>query len=195
MTTIEQYISSSEISKKVQELAKSINQYYSDYSNNPVFANNNHISEENPLMVLVILKGSTIFFSDLVRQLDMPVTVEFISISSYGNDTESSGQIRFELDTRQSMTGRHVLVVEDIIDTGNSLNAVVKLLETRNPKSMEIVCLLDKPSRRQTEVYVHWTGFKIEDRFVIGYGLDYAEHYRELPYIGILQSMGPRVLE
>ena len=179
MASIEQYISSSDIYKKVQELGKTITDFY---------MSNNQISEENPLMVLVILKGSTIFFSDLVRQLDIPLTVEFISISSYGNDTESSGQVRFELDTRQSITGRHVLVVEDIIDTGNSLNAVLNLFKTRDPASIEIVCLLDKPSRRQTFVDVHWTGFKIEDQFVIGYGLDYAERYRELPYIGILKS-------
>jgi len=177
MSQITSYISQYDIQEKVEELGKRITDYYGETS----------VSDTNPLMVLVILKGSTIFFADLVRRLKLPVTVEFISISSYGNDMESSGEVRFELDTRQPMTGRHVLIVEDIIDTGNSLNAVVNLLRGRNPESLQIVCLLDKPSRRKTWVDVFWTGFKIEDKFVIGYGLDYAERYRELPYIGILQ--------
>jgi hypoxanthine phosphoribosyltransferase len=179
MSRIEQYISSPDIWSRVKELGRVIHEYYDEHQ---------LVSEQNPLMVLVILKGSTIFFSDLVRELNLPLTVEFISISSYGNDTESSGEVRFELDTRQSMTGRHVLVVEDIIDTGNSLNAVLNLFKSRNPASIEIVCLLDKQSRRKTWVDVHWTGFKIEDKFVIGYGLDYGERYRELPYIGVLHQ-------
>lgn len=174
---VDKYIDELTIRKRVSELAEKIHYKYVSYDD---------VSEDNPLMVLVILKGSTIFFSDLVRELRLPLTVEFMSISSYGNDTESSGEIRLELDTRQSMTGRHVLIVEDIVDTGHSLNAVCKMLQSRDPKSVEIVCLLNKESRRKAYVDVSWSGFKIEDKFVIGYGLDYAERYRELPYIGVL---------
>jgi hypoxanthine phosphoribosyltransferase len=142
-----------------------------------------------PLVLLVILKGSTVFYVDLMRQLarlDLPITSEFISISSYGHGTSSSGEIQFELDTRSSIEGRHVLVIEDIIDTGRTLSGVMQKLKNRKPGSLEITTLLSKPSRREVEVKVKYTGFVIEDHFVVGYGLDYAERFRELPYIGIL---------
>tara|TARA_R100001163_G_C5065430_1_gene203385 strand:+ start:1304 stop:1876 length:573 start_codon:yes stop_codon:yes gene_type:complete len=158
-----------------QHLGYKINEYYKKT-----------LEPGESLVVLVILKGSAIFFSDLVRQLNIPLKTEFISISSYGHDTESSGQVRFELDVRDSIKDRHVLIVEDIIDTGNSLSTVLKHLEARSPKSLNIVTLLSKPSRREVEVDVKWIGLEIADKFVVGYGMDYAERYRELPYIGIL---------
>lgn len=141
---------------------------------------------EKPLMIVVILKGSTIFYSDLVRTLKTPSESEFISVSSYGNNTESSGQVRFELDTRNSITDRDVLIIEDIIDTGNTLSVILEQFKARKPKSLEIVTLLSKPSRRVKNINVRWIGFSIEDKFVIGYGLDYAERFRELPYIGVM---------
>ena len=164
------------IKAKLNTLADQISEYYK-----------NKVSLDNPLVLLVILKGSVIFYSDLVRKLRLPVVTEFISISSYGNDKESSGQVRLELDTRDSIKGRHVLVIEDIIDTGNTLSVVMDMFKAREPTSLNIVTLLSKPSRREKEIDVQFIGFTIEDRFVVGYGLDYAERYRELPFIGVLE--------
>lgn len=172
--SISTYLSAKQIADQVQVLAQQINQFYQ-----------NRVTAEQPLILITILKGSTIFYADLVRQVTIPCISEFISISSYGNDTESSGQVRFELDTRQSITRSHVLIIEDIIDTGNSLHTVLQHLRARHPLSLEIVTLLSKPDRRQQDVSVKFIGFIIPDHFVIGYGLDYAERYRELPYIGI----------
>lgn len=173
--SIEPFLSKQQIAQQVEQLANQINQYYQTL-----------LPPDKPLVVLVILKGSAIFYADLIRKLKIPVVTEFISISSYGNDMESSGQIRFELDSRSSITDQHVLIVEDIIDTGNSLHTVLNHLEARNPRSLEIVTLLSKPSRREKEVSVKFIGFTIPDKFVIGYGMDYAERYRELPEIGVL---------
>jgi hypoxanthine phosphoribosyltransferase len=173
--TITPFISTEEIAIKNRDLAEKIDKFY-----------RGKVSEENPLVLLVILKGSVLFFSDLVRLLQVPVKVEFISISSYGHDMESSGQVRFELDVRESICGKHVLIVEDIIDTGRSLSTVLRQLDARGPASLEIVTLLSKPERRVVEVPVRFVGFTIPDKFVIGYGMDYAEHYRELDHIGVL---------
>jgi hypoxanthine phosphoribosyltransferase len=176
---ITQYIPSKLIDAKINDLANQIANYYQS-----IFDDN------DSLVLLVILKGSVIFFSDLIRKLfekKISVTTEFISISSYGGSTESSGQIRFELDTRNSITDKHVLIVEDIIDTGRSLDAVVNNLKSKSPKSLEIVTLLSKQSRREIEVPVKFIGFDIPDEFVVGYGLDFNEKYRELPYIGTLK--------
>jgi len=171
-------LSSGLIQAKINTLASQIDQHY-----RPL------VSSESPLMLLVILKGSVVFYADLMRKLHIPVTSEFISVSSYGNNKESSGEVRFELDTRNSVSGRHVLVIEDIIDTGKTLSVVMKQLQAREPKSLEIVTLLSKPSRREVSVPVRFQGFVIEDHFVVGYGLDYAEKYRELPYIGVIDSL------
>jgi len=169
--SIEIYKSEEVIQEKVKELAKKINDHYGD----------------EPVVLLAILKGSFVFCADLMRHLTMPTTVEFMSISSYGSSTESSGKIRIELDVRHSIAGKRVLLVEDIVDTGNSLYTVLKTLSARNPKSVDIVTMLSKPSRRGKEVPVRFTGFIIPDEFVVGYGMDYAEKYRNLPYIGILK--------
>jgi len=173
--SIETFLSQHQIAQQVEQLANQINQYYQTL-----------LPPDQPLVVLVILKGSAVFYADLIRKLKIPVVTEFISVSSYGNDMESSGQIRFELDTRGSITDRHVLIVEDIIDTGNSLHTILNHLEARKPRSLEIVTLLSKPSRRVKEVSVKFIGFTIPDKFVVGYGMDYAERYRELPEIGVL---------
>ena len=168
------YITAEQIADTVTQLAGAVNTYYKD-----------QVTKHNPLILVVILKGSSIFYADLVRKIGVPVITEFISISSYGANTKSSGEIRLELDTRTSITDHHVLIVEDIIDTGNSLETVLNLLQARHPSSLEIVTLLSKPSRRIKDVKVKFTGFTIPDKFVIGYGLDLDERWRELPFIGV----------
>lgn len=140
-----------------------------------------------PLLVIVILKGSTPFAMDLIRTLDMPVEIDFMQVSSYGASTETSGFINVKRDLDQDVTGKNILIVEDIIDSGNTLSKLKSLFESRNTKSVRICTMLDKPSRRVTDVKVDYTGLEIPDEFVIGYGLDYNEQYRNLPYVGILK--------
>ena len=140
-----------------------------------------------PLLVIVILKGSTPFAMDLIRNLDMPVELEFMQVSSYGKSTVSDGFIKVKRDIEQDITGKNILIVEDIIDSGNTLFKLKNLFESRNTKSVRICTMLDKPSRRVTEVKVDYSGIEIPDEFVIGYGLDYDEQYRNLPYVGVLK--------
>jgi hypoxanthine phosphoribosyltransferase len=139
-----------------------------------------------PVLVSV-LKGSIVFLADLVRSMPVPVSIDLMELSSYGAATQSSGQVRILKDLSGPIKGRDVLVVEDIIDTGLTLNYLLKYLHDRGPRSVRIVCLLDKPARRLTEIDITYRGFSIPDRFVIGYGLDYDERYRNLPYIGVLK--------
>lgn len=141
-----------------------------------------------PLLVVSILKGSTPFAMDLIKKLTMPVTLDFMQASSYGKSTESSGFINMKKDLEQDITGKNVLIVEDIIDSGNTLYKIKKLLEHRNAKSVRICTMLDKPSRRVVDVKVDYVGCEIPDEFAIGYGLDYDELYRNLPYIGVLKK-------
>ncbi len=143
-------------------------------------------ADRDPVLVSV-LKGSLIFLADLIRAMEMPVSIDLMEVSSYGAGTESSGQVRIIKDLAQPIAGRHVIVVEDIIDTGLTLNYLLKYLADKGPASVSIVCLLDKPARRLAEVPIDFRGFTIPDRFVIGYGLDYDERYRNLPYIGVLK--------
>ncbi len=124
------------------------------------------------------------FIADLTRELDLPVEIDFLETSSYGSSTESSREVRILKDIRGEIEGRDVLVVEDIVDTGFTLSHVIKLLQTRGPKRLETIALLDKPSRREVDVRATWTGFVIPDEFVVGYGIDYAQRNRNLPYIG-----------
>jgi hypoxanthine phosphoribosyltransferase len=138
-------------------------------------------------LVVVVLKGSAVFASDLMRQMPISLQVDYIGTSSYGDDTQSSGQVRIVKDIDANLKGRHVLIVEDIVDTGLTLQYLLRTLGLREPASLKICALLDKPSRRRAEVPVDYVGFAIEDHFVIGYGLDYASRYRQLPYIGILK--------
>ena len=144
---------------------------------------------KEPLLVSV-LRGSFVFMADLVRQIHLPCTVDFMAVSSYGAGTSSSGQVKIVKDLSEQIEGKDVLVVEDILDSGNTLSYLLKLLEARRPSSIRLCTLLDKPERRTKPVEVQYSGFTIPDEFVVGYGLDYDEKYRNLPYIGILK---PRV--
>lgn len=137
-------------------------------------------------ILICILKGSLIFCADLMRALEIPVTVEFMKVSSYGASTTSSGKLSVSLDILSNIEGQDVLIIEDIIDSGHTMYALTQMLQTRRPASLRIVTLLDKPSRRVSPITADYTCFEIEDEFVIGYGLDYAEKYRDLPYVGIL---------
>ena len=158
------------IAKRVKELAEQLEKLYE--GRNPV--------------VVCILKGSVIFFADLIRAMKTPVNVEFMKVSSYGFGTTSSGKLSVSLDILSNIQGKDVLIVEDIIDSGNTMYALKEMLKTRNPASLRIITLLDKPARRTMDINADYTCFEIEDEFVIGYGLDYAEKYRDLPYVGIL---------
>ncbi|HEY8771567.1 MAG TPA: hypoxanthine phosphoribosyltransferase [Candidatus Limnocylindria bacterium] len=140
----------------------------------------------DPVLVSV-LKGSIIFLADLVRAMPIPLSIDLMEVSSYGSSTESSGQVRILKDLSTPIEGREVIVVEDIIDTGLTLNYLLRYLHDKGPASIRICCLLDKPARRLAPIEIDYRGFTIADRFVIGYGLDYAERYRNLPYIGVLR--------
>ena len=143
-----------------------------------------HFAGTDKLIVVGLLRGSFVFIADLVRELDLPVEVDFLEASSYGNATESSREVRILKDLRGEIAGRDVLVVEDIVDTGFTLHHVRNLLMSRGPARLEVCVLLDKPSRREVDIRATWTGFEIPDEFVVGYGIDYAQRNRNLPYIG-----------
>ena len=162
-----------QIREKVVELGKQIE--------------NDYKGEE--VLVVGILKGANVFTCDLIRQLDLDVKIDFMSVSSYGSGTESSGTVRILKDLDTDIKGRNVLIVEDIIDSGRTLSNLVKELQIREPKSLKLCTLLDKPSRRVVDVDVEYVGFEIEDKFIVGYGIDYAEKYRNLPYIGIVEDV------
>ncbi|MDQ2941304.1 MAG: hypoxanthine phosphoribosyltransferase [Chloroflexota bacterium] len=165
-------LSADEISTRVAELGA---QLAADYAG------------RTPVLVSV-LKGSIMFLADLIRAMDVSLNVDLMEVSSYGSATESSGQVRILKDLSSSIEGRDVVVVEDIIDTGLTLNYLLRYLGERNPASVRVCCLLDKPARRLAEIEIDYRGFSIPDRFVIGYGLDYDERYRNLPYIGVLRG-------
>ena len=160
-----------EIENKVQELGKTLAAEYHD---------------KRPLLVCV-LKGALIFMADLSRAMNIPLEVDFMAVSSYGVSTKSSGVVRILKDLETSIEGRHVLIVEDIIDTGLTLNYLIENLKSRKPESLKICTLLDKPSRRRVQLQPDYCGFVIPDKFVIGYGLDFSEIYRNLPFIGVLK--------
>ena len=141
-------------------------------------------SEE--LVVVGLLRGSFIFMADLVREIQLPMITDFMTVSSYGDGTSSSGNVKIVMDLDESIEDRHVLLVEDIIDTGYTFSKVIQLLKGRNPKSLKVCTLLNKPSRREVAIDIDFCGIDIPDEFVVGYGLDYAQKYRNLPYIGIL---------
>ena len=164
-------ITGEEIQAKVQELAQRIARDYRD---------------KDPVLVGV-LNGAFVFLSDLVRHLDLPCTVDFVSWSSYGKDTSSSGVFRIMKDLETNVESKHVLVVEDIIDTGLTLHYLLDTIRARRPASVKVVALLDKPSRRKIQAKADYLGFQIPDAFVVGYGLDFAQRYRNLPFIGVLK--------
>jgi hypoxanthine phosphoribosyltransferase len=141
------------------------------------------------LIVVGLLRGSFVFIADLVRELDLPVEVDFLEASSYGDGTESTREVRIMKDLRGKIEGRDVLVVEDIVDTGHTLTHVIGLLRSRQPRRLETIALLDKPSRREVDIKATWTGFEIPDAFVVGYGIDYAQRNRNLPYIGTVRFL------
>lgn len=143
--------------------------------------------EGKEVMLISVLRGSFVFMADLCRALKLPCTMDFMSVSSYGSGTSSSGQVQITKDLSEDITGRHVIVLEDILDSGNTLSYLLKILEHRRPASVRLCALLDKPDRRIKPVELHYCGFTIPDAFVVGYGLDYDQHYRNLPYIGILK--------
>lgn len=167
--TIKTLLTREEVEKRIKELAKEIEKDYCG----------------KDLLVIGLLKGSIMFMSDLIKEMDLPVMIDFMSVSSYSG-TISTGVINVLKDTDISVKDKDVLIVEDIIDTGLTLSHVKKLLEDRGAKSLKICTLLDKPSRRTIEMKGDYVGFKIPDEFVVGYGLDYDQHHRNLPYVGIV---------
>ncbi len=161
--------SEEEVTQRIKEVAKKINE---DYAGKEIH-------------MICVLKGGVFFMTELAKRITVPVSFDFMSVSSYGDDTKSSGRIKIVKDLDHSMEGKDVLIIEDIIDSGRTLSHLVSMFKTsRHPKSLEICTLLDKPSRREAEVDVKYTCFTIPDAFVVGYGLDYAQKYRNLPYIG-----------
>jgi hypoxanthine phosphoribosyltransferase len=141
-----------------------------------------------PVHLVSVLKGAFIFLSDLVRTMEGPVTCDFIAVSSYGSGSTSSGEVRLTKDLDLGLEGRDVVIVEDIVDTGLTLAYLQQILTAREPRTLKTACLLSKPSRRKIDVHVDYIGFAIEDRFVVGYGLDYGERFRNLPYIGVFEG-------
>ena len=146
--------------------------------------------EGESVHLICILKGSVFFTCELAKRITVPVTLDFMSVSSYGDGTTSSGVVRIYKDTDEGMEDKNVIVIEDIIDSGRTLAYLLEILGKRRPKTLKLCTLLDKPSRRVVDVKVDYTGFEIEDKFVVGYGLDYAQKYRDLPYIGVVEELG-----
>lgn len=144
--------------------------------------------KDKDLLLVCVLKGAVIFVSDLMRNIELPLDIDFMAISSYGSNTQSSGVVRILKDLNTSIENRHILIVEDIIDSGLTLSYLVDNLRSRGPASVEICTILDKPERRKTNLEIKYTGFQVPDEFVVGYGLDYAEKYRNLPYIAVLKE-------
>lgn len=166
-------LTADQISTRVTEMAREIAGLY---------------EPDEDIHLVAILKGAFLFLGDLVRAMDRPVTLDFMAVSSYGKGTRSSGEVRMVKDLDAGLEGRNVIIVEDIVDTGLTLSYLQEILRARSPKSLRTACLLSKPSRRKVDVKVEHVGFTIEDRFVVGYGLDYGERYRNLPYIGVISG-------
>ena len=142
---------------------------------------------KEPVLLVSVLRGSYIFMADLSRAMDIPVQIDFMSVSSYGKGTSTSGQVEIKKDLSDSIEGVHVIVVEDIRDSGNTLSYLLHVLSARNPASISLCTLLDKPERREKPIHADYVGFTVPNAFIVGYGLDYAEKYRNLPYIGVLK--------
>ena len=163
--------SKEQLAKRIKELAAQLDKDYAG---------------KTPLMV-AILKGSVMFFTDLIREMTLPLEIDFMSISSYGSGVKSAGEVKMIKDLDNKIEGKDVIIVEDIVDSGYTMKYLTHLLEARNPSSIKICALLDKPSRRETDVAVDYKGFEVGNEFVVGYGLDYAARYRNIPFIGILK--------
>ena len=161
-------LSEEEINSRIAELGEQISRDY----------------EDKEIFLICILKGASFFACELAKRITVPVNIDFMKVSSYGGGTVSSGQVSIKMDVSESIAGKDVLIVEDIIDSGNTLNLLPKILMERGPKSIRLCALLDKPDRREVDVKMNYVGFRIPDKFVVGYGLDYDQRYRNLPYIG-----------
>jgi hypoxanthine phosphoribosyltransferase len=166
---LEVLITESQIRDRVREMGEQITRDY----------------QGKNLHLIAVLKGACVFLSDLIRQIDLPLTIDFIGISSYGASTKSSGEVKITKDLDKSLAGKDVLVIEDIIDTGLTLNYLINIFQSREVSSMNIAALIDKPDRHQIEVPATYIGFTIPNLFIVGYGLDFAENYRNLPFIGV----------
>lgn len=175
---VESLIAEGAIARRTQDLAADISAAFAG---------------TDQLLLVGLLRGSFIFIADLARQLDLPCEVDFMVVSSYGSEMESSGNVRVLKDLDTEIAGRDVLIVEDIVDTGRTLSKVLEFLKTRGPRRIEVCTLLNKPSRREAELDVRWIGFDVGDEFVVGYGIDYAQRNRTLPYIGVVKPkvVGP----
>ncbi|KOF56207.1 MULTISPECIES: hypoxanthine phosphoribosyltransferase [Clostridium] len=165
-------IDEEQIGKKIKEIGNNISRDY----------------KGKDLILIGVLKGSVMYMANLAKEIDIPCTMDFMSVSSYGNSTTSSGVVKILKDLDASVEGKDVLIVEDIIDSGITLKYLQKYLRAKNPNSVEITTLLNKPERRKADIDVKYIGFEVPDYFLVGYGLDYAEKYRNLPYIGILKE-------
>lgn len=168
---IEVLLTEEEVDKRIQEIGEQISK---DYAGEKVH-------------LVCVLKGASFFMCELAKRITVPVSIDFMSVSSYGGDTKSSGVVRIVKDLDEPLTGKHVIVIEDIVDSGRTLSYLLDMLGSRGPKDVKLCTLLDKPDRRVVDVKVDYTGFKIPDEFVVGYGLDYDQKYRNLPYIGIVK--------
>lgn len=164
-------IPEAEVDKRIEELGRQISE---DYAGKAVH-------------LVCVLKGSIFFTCELAKRITVPVTVDFMSCSSYGADTKSSGVVKLVKDLDEPLEGKNVIVIEDIVDSGRTLSYLLEILGARKPASLKLCTLLDKPDRRVTDVKVDYTGFEIPDEFVVGYGLDYAQRYRNLPYVGVIE--------
>ena len=167
------YLTEEQLNKRIAEIGKEITKRYKGES----------------VILIVILKGSIFFATELAKRIDLPMNIEFMSVSSYGSRTESSGVVKIKKDIDASIEGENVIIVEDIIDSGNTLSRLMPMLRERNPKSLTLCTLLDKPDRRVVDdVVCDFTGFVIPDKFVVGFGLDFDQRYRNLPYIGFVED-------
>lgn len=170
--TIKVMISEEDVDKRIQELGKQISEVYAG----------------KQVHLICVLKGGVFFMCELAKRITVPVSMDFMSVSSYGDGTSSSGVVKIAKDLDEPLEGKDVLVVEDIIDSGRTLSYLIEILKKRNPASIRLCTLLDKPERRVTDVKVDYVGFNIPDEFVVGYGLDYAQKYRNLPFIGVVEQ-------
>ncbi|MCI9074677.1 MAG: hypoxanthine phosphoribosyltransferase [Dorea sp.] len=171
--TIRQLVSEEDVDKRICELGERISRDY----------------EGKQVHLICVLKGGVFFMCELAKRITVPVSMDFMSVSSYGADTKSSGVVKIVKDLDEPLEGKEVLIVEDIIDSGRTLYYLIDMLQKRNPESIRLCTLLDKPERRVKEVKVDYVGFNIPDEFVVGYGLDYAQKYRNLPYIGVVEGV------
>jgi hypoxanthine phosphoribosyltransferase len=168
---VEIMISEEDVDKRIKEIGEQITR---DYAGKQVH-------------LICVLKGGSFFLCELAKRIDLPVSLDFMSVSSYGGDTKSSGVVKIVKDLDESIKDKDVLIVEDIVDSGRTLSYLLQMMQDRKPASLKLCTLLDKPSRRVTDVKVDYTGFEIPDEFVVGYGLDYDQRYRNLPYIGVVK--------